>query len=262
MRRIAVISVALLGLLLAGCGNEQSRRTEIEDSKVIKVGTDATYPPFESVDPSTQQVVGFDADMVRQIFGILGYRVEFVVVPFDGIIAGLNTGKYDVIVSAFTITPERKERVLFSDPYYDAGQSIAVPLLDSSIHSTNDLRGKRVGVQLGTTGERLAKQLPQVEVFSYDNISAAFIDMANGKLDAVINDKPTSERYISVQRDAKLVGPLLSQEQYGVAFRKTDTWLRDIFNSELANFKRSPEFQSLLDTYIRAGSNTAPGNSE
>ena len=253
MRLLAAISwtIVCTAILIPGCTQNQDRRAEIEATKQIRVGTDATYPPFESVDPSTQKVVGFDADMIRQVFGNLGYEVEFIVVPFDGITAGLHTGKYDVIVSAFTITPERKERVLFSDPYYDAGQTIAVPLHDSVTQTTEDLRGKRAGVQLGTTGERLAKQIDELEVFSYDNISAAFIDMANGKLDAVINDKPTSERYIAVQHDAKLVGQLLSQEQYGVAFRRTDTWLHEMFNAEFAKFKDTEAFKKLHDTYIR-----------
>jgi ABC-type amino acid transport substrate-binding protein len=236
--------------IMTSCQSEADRRSQIENSKTIRIGTDATYPPFETVDPATGQVVGFDAELMRRVFAKLGYEVEFTVVPFDGIVAGLTTGKYDAIVSAFTITPERQERVAFSVPYYDAGQTIAVPLSDTATHATADLQGKRIGVQLGTTGERLAKGIADVEVFSYDNIGAAFIDMDNGKLDAVINDKPTSERYIALQGQAKLVGELLTKEQYGVAFRKEDQWLLDRFNTALQEFMNSPEFAALNAEYI------------
>lgn len=241
---------ALCVLAIASCQGGADRRSQIEKDKVVRVGTDATYPPFETVDPATGQVVGFDAELMRRVFAKLGYEVEFTVVPFDGIVAGLTTNKYDAIVSAFTITPERQERVAFSIPYYDAGQTIAVPFSDTVTRTTDDLQGKRVGVQLGTTGERLAKGIAGVEVFSYDNIGAAFIDMDNGKLDAVINDKPTSERYIALQGKAKLVGELLTKEQYGVAFRKEDQWLLDKFNTALQEFMNSQEFADLSAEYI------------
>lgn len=240
----------LLAFVVASCQGDADRRAQIEKEKLVRVGTDATYPPFETVDPGTGQVVGFDAELVRRVFAKLGYDVEFTVVPFDGIVAGLNTGKYDAIVSAFTITPERQVRVAFSIPYYDAGQTIAVPLSDTATGSTADLAGKRVGVQLGTTGERLAKGISGAEVFSYDNIGAAFIDMENGKLDAVVNDKPTSERYIALQGRAKLVGELLSEEHYGVAFRKEDQWLLEKFNAALKEFMDSPDFGRLNAEYI------------
>jgi len=112
------------------------------------------------------------------------------VTPFDGMIPGLNSGKYDVVISAMTITPARAAVVGFSQPYYLAGQTIAVPAADTAIQSASDLTGRRVGVQLGTTGELMAKGMEGWQVFSYDNIGTAFIDMANGNLDAVLNDFP------------------------------------------------------------------------
>jgi len=89
-------------------------------------------------------------------------------------------------------------------------------------------------------------------------ISAAFIDLENGKLEAVINDKPTSERYIALQGKAKLVGELLSKEEYGIAFRRTDQWLLDEFNKALDAFLASPGYVELQRTYITAADNPKP----
>jgi len=221
-----VLSAGLL-LVLSGCGGsgESDTWAKITTSGVWRIGTDATYPPFETVDTRTGQVVGFDIDLISAICAKYEVSPEFIVTPFDGIVPGLTTEKYDAIISAFTITPERATRVLFSDPYYDAGQMIAVPLDNTKIAAFDDLEGLRLGVQLGTTGERMAQRVPNAEIFSFENIGAAFIDMENGRLDAVINDEPTSRLIISERKTAKLVGKRLSDEQYGIAVRPADSAL-------------------------------------
>jgi polar amino acid transport system substrate-binding protein len=246
MRRY--LTLACLLVLLTGCADKkeppESGRT------VLRVGTDATYPPFEMINTETGKPQGFDIDLMDAICQVEGWTPEFVVTPFDGIIAGLTNHKYDAVISAMTITPQRSVVVDFSHPYYAAGQTIAVPLTDSTTKSTADLRGKRVGVQLGTTGELMAKRLEGVEVFSYDNIGAAFIDMANGNLDAVLNDYPTTLRYIKVHHDAKTVGKLLSSEFYGIAVRKNDSGLLNSINEALDSLKRDGTFKSIQQKWF------------
>lgn len=209
----------------------------IRAAGTMKVGTDATYPPFEYVDEKTRQITGFDIDLMRAICENLGVKVDFVVVPFDAIISGLNSGKYDCVISSMTITTERAQAVLFSEPYYDAGQSIAVARDNQSIKSINDLVGKRIGVQLGTTGEMLAKQIEGANVRSFDNIGDAFRDLANGNLDAIVNDKPVSQRIIMARDRAKLVGPILTSEHYGIAMRKDETRLKKAIDDALEQLK-------------------------
>ena len=247
------LPVLLMAMLTVACSAGPDRRAEIEATKVLRVGADATFPPFESVDSATGEVIGFDVDLMRAICGTLGYQVEFIVVPFDDIVTGLTVQEYDAIISAFTITPERRERVLFSDPYYISGQVIAVHARDTTTRSADDLRGRRVGVQLGTTGEKLAMQLPQVEVFKYDNIKAAFLDLLANRVDAVINDRPTTEAHIAHGDSARIVGDLLSREEYAVAFRRTDTWLQEKFNAALADFMKTPAYRQLLERYLHGG---------
>ena len=222
----------------------------------MRIGTDATYPPFEMVDTRSGQPEGFDIDIMKTICRINNWRPEFVVTPFDGIISGLKSKKYDCVISAMTITPERKAIVAFSEPYYLAGQVVAVPVENESILSVEDLVGRKVGVQLGTTGERFAKTLSGVEVFSFDNIGAAFIDMENGHLDAVLNDLPTSKEYIRLKGKAKIVGELLSKEYYGIAVRKQNEELLGIIDSSLAIIKESGEYDKISDKWFKTTDST------
>ncbi|HUU45292.1 MAG TPA: transporter substrate-binding domain-containing protein, partial [Acidobacteriota bacterium] len=196
-QRSVAVGLILLGVFAWSCGNgSESGISRIERTGILRVGTDATYPPFESIDAATGEVMGFDIDLVREVCAELGCAPDFVVVPFDGIVAGLVSNKYDMIASTFTVTPERARRVAYTTPYYTGGQALAVPAYDTVTRGVDDLRGRRIGVQLGTTGERRARLVPDAEVVSFENIGAAFIDMENGHLDAVINDIPTAELII------------------------------------------------------------------
>jgi len=252
------LGAIILGLAvmwgLYGCGRgPESGMSRIQRSGSLRIGTDATYPPFETVDTESSELVGFDIDMVKEICRDLQCAPEFVVTPFDGIVAGLNTGKYDLIASSFTITDERAKQVAFTEPYYDAGQAIAVPVYDTTIHSVKDLTGKSIGVQLGTTGERRARQVPGVRVVPFESITAAFRDMENGRLDAVVNDLPTTEMIIRQRKTAKIIGPTLTAEKYGFAVRKNDLELLKVINAALDSIRADGRYQVISDRWFGAG---------
>lgn len=247
--------IALCLLTLSSCGKSgEDGLARVQKSGVLRVGTDATYPPFEWIDTATGKVEGFDIDLVREICKEIGVRAEFVVVPFDGIIAGLVSGKYDMIASTFTITPERAKQVAFSDPYYDGGQAIAVPIYDTTTFGADDLKGKTIAVQLGTTGERRASQITDADIIAFENIGAAFIDMENGRVDAVINDKPTTELIIRQRGSAKIVGPTLTAEEYGLAVTHADHELLAAINKALAKIKTDGRFESMRAKWFGSGS--------
>jgi len=138
----------------------------------------------------------------------------------------------------------------FSESYYLAGQVIAVPPDDTIISSVEDLRGKKVGVQLGTTGEKMAKSLSGLLVFSFDNIGAAFIDMENGQIDAILNDWPTTNEYIRLKGTAKTVGEILSKEYYGIAVKKGDAELGAKIDSAIAIIKKSGEYDEISQKWF------------
>jgi His/Glu/Gln/Arg/opine family amino acid ABC transporter permease subunit len=242
----------LIGILIYAPNLLAGTLDDVKAKGVMVVGTDATYPPFEYADDQTREIVGFDIDLMKAIAEQLGVRSEFVVVPFDGIISGLNSGKYDALISAMTITPERAQAVLFSEPYYDAGQSIAVPANDKTILSIDDLPGKRIGAQLGTTGEKLAGEIPKAIVKSFDNIGEAFRDMANGNLDAIINDKPVSKRIIAARGRAKLVGPILNTERYGIAVRKDQEQFKNAIDDALRQLRENGAYANINEKWFGA----------
>ena len=221
-----------------------------KEAQVLKVGTDTTYPPMEYKDVQTGKIVGFDIDLMDSLAGRMGYTVEYVEVPFDGIVAGLKTGKYDAIISSFTITPEREAEVNFTKPYMDAGQSIAVRLDEVKIKSFADLKGKKIGAQLGTTGEKLAGTVPNAEVVSFDAISAAFIDLENGHLDAIVNDRPVSARFVALKKTARLLDTTLTSENYGIALRKGDPRLEQ-FNAALTELETSGVLGGLEEKWFK-----------
>lgn len=249
-----LISLLILSsMLFVSCSDEQEIDTlsKIEEEGKLRIGTDATYPPFETVNARTGEIEGFDIDLMGAICAEMGVEPEYIVTPFDGIIPGLLDHKYDVIISAMTMTPQRAEKVAFTDPYYWASQAIAVKSNERSIRSKKDLAGKKIGAQLGTTGEIVAKRIPEAEVISFDNIGAAFIDLENGKIDAIINDKPTTQRIISAKGGAKIVGEPLTSERYGIAVRPEDKKLLRRINSALAIIDVSGNLERLRSKWFK-----------
>ncbi len=242
----------LVGILVFAPQVLADELDNIKLAGVMRVGTDATYPPFEYADDKTREIIGFDIDLMKALSERLGVKPEFVVVPFDAIISGLNSGKYDCVISSMTITPERSQAILFSEPYYDAGQSIAVNADNQTIRSFDDLAGKRIGAQLGTTGEMLAKKIPNAVVRSFDNIGEAFRDMANGNLDAIVNDKPVSQRIIMARGKAKLVGPVLSTEHYGIAMRKGEDRFKRAIDNALSELRVSGDYARINEKWFGA----------
>ncbi|MFQ6009435.1 MAG: basic amino acid ABC transporter substrate-binding protein [Candidatus Zixiibacteriota bacterium] len=241
MKRLVLLLIVVFLMINCGGGKESSKNL----GTVLLIGTDATYPPFESINPATDLPAGFDIDLIKEICKINDWQPKFVTTSFDRLISGLIDKKYDVVISAMSITPQRAALVDFSDPYYLAGQSIAVPLDDSTTSTAEDLMGKKVGVQRGTTGEQMAKKMEGLHVYSFDNIGAAFDELAKGNLDVVLNDFPTTRAYIKTQGKAKIVGEILSTEYYGIAVRKGEQNLLADINKALKAIKSSERFKEI-----------------
>ncbi|MCP4633111.1 MAG: basic amino acid ABC transporter substrate-binding protein [candidate division Zixibacteria bacterium] len=252
LRFITLLFYTASVLILAVCSKQEFKDSweKVQTEGILRVGTDATYPPFETQNPETGDLEGFDIELMTAICEEIGVTPEFIVIPFDGSISGLLKHKYEALISAMTITPQRAEKVAFSNPYYWASQSIAVRIDEKEIRSKENLPGKRIGVQLGTTGEMVAKRIPDAEVISFDNIGAAFIDLENGNVDAVINDLPTSTRVIKTKGGAKIIGKPLTSERYGIAVRPEDKRLLLKINNALAIIEVSGKLQEIKDKWL------------
>jgi ABC-type transport system substrate-binding protein len=187
----------------------------------ITVATDATWPPFEMVDETTKEFIGFDIDLMKAIGAAAGFEVEFVNVGWDSLLAGMATGQYDAACSAMTITEERKQQFDFSDPYYNAGQLIAVAVNNEVIKGPADLKGKTAGAQLGTTGAIEIEKIAGATLKNYDSVDLAFLDLINGQVDAVVADNPLVTGYVTKYAGKiKSVGVPFTDEYYGIAVKK------------------------------------------
>lgn len=211
----------------------------------LLVGSDVTYPPFEYMENG--KPVGFDVDLINLIAKEMGLeRAEIMDTAWDGIFAALKTEKFDIIISSVTITEERKLEMLFSDPYYNSGQVIAVRKDDNRINNENDLKGMVVGVQINTTGDFATQEIPGIkEIKRYDDIQQAFQDLEIGRIDAILNDLPVNAYFASTRKNVKLVGNLLTVEQYGIAARLVDVDIVNEINKALKNLKESGKYREL-----------------
>lgn len=218
---------------------------------VVTIATDATFPPFEMVDEATKQLIGFDIELMEAVAAQAGLQYEFVNLPFDPMLAGLSECQYDMAIAAITITDERKEQFLFSEPYVDAGQIITVRTGDTSIQSKDDLAGKIIGAQLGTTGEIEARAIEGSEYKPYDTYDLAFLDLMNGQIDAVIADNPTALGFIEKNPNRLMtVGDVFTSEFYGIAICKNRQDLLDIINPALAAVIESGFVAELAAKYL------------
>mgnify|MGYP006294561971 CR=1 FL=1 len=238
-------------LLAAGCGGQQTTTwDQVKEKGELVVGMSADYKPFEYHDED-DKIVGFDVDVARAIADELGVELKLKDTAFDGIIPGLKSKKYDMIMSAMTITEKRKKAVDFTDSYFDAGQVIAVKKGNNQIKGPKDLEGKAVGVQLGTTGDLEVSEMDGIEkVKRYKKIPQAFIDLQNERLDAVVNDYPVTARYVQQNPEVKIVGEPFTSEKYGIAVRKGDDKLLTKVNEALKKIKENGTYEEIKNKWF------------
>jgi len=199
MKRV-VVFVSLLvaiSLMLAGCGAGKAANhlEAIKEAGMIKVGTSADYPPFESVDENGNKV-GFDIELMTEIARRLGVTLEWVDMPFDSLIAAVQEGKIDASISAFNYSEERDLTVDFSDAYYTSEDAFTVAdTFTGSIVNPEDVAAFKVGVQTGTTQDGwltdtlvAGGQLPEENLFRYDRVDQAMMDLKNGRIDVMMSD--------------------------------------------------------------------------
>ncbi len=244
---VVVIAVLIVGALLAACGGATSPTK-------IKIGTDATFPPFELVDEQTKELTGFDVDLMKAVAQKVGLEVEFINLGFDPLLAGIAQCQYDGGIAAITITDERKQQMLFSDPYFDAGQVVVVKKDNTDIQGRANLSGKTVGSQIGTTGAIETAKIPGAKLKTYDSFDLAFQDLINGQIDAVIADNPLALGYVGKNADKlKIVGEMFTSESYGIAVCNKQADLVQKLNQGIAAVKQDGTLDKLIQKWMVAG---------
>lgn len=231
---------------------------QAKDWTTIRIGTDATYPPFKSVDASGK-FVGFDIDILNAICDELKVTCTYVNQDFDGIIPALLAGKFDVINSSISITPEREKTIAFTNKYYNTPAAIIAPK-DSTIAGigVDDLAGKTIGVQSSTTHATYAeKTYTKSEIKLYPSADQFKLDLANGRLDAVNDDVVVLTDWLKSADGAccKLIGtikPVPEIHGIGVGFglRQEDTDLKDLLNKGIAAIRANGKYKEINDKYF------------
>jgi polar amino acid transport system substrate-binding protein len=266
-RFLKTSSLLIAGLVLAACGKQDAATPAASaastaapppaaTAKVYVVGTDAAYAPFESQNEKGE-IVGFDIDVVSAVAKKAGIEVKFVNTPWEGIFNNLAQGDRDLLVSAITITDERKQTMDFSAPYFDAQQLIAVKT-DSKIAKFDDLKKLKVGVQTGTTGDEVVSKLigkTSTSVKRFESTPLALKELESGGVDAVVADNGVVIHYMANNAGAKfktVSDTAFTPEQYGLAVKKGNAELLEKINKGLADIKADGTYDKIYAQYFGA----------
>lgn len=261
-RFLQFTGLAAATLMLAACGKKEPAPAPAATApapapaKVYVVGTDAAYAPFESQNEKGE-IVGFDIEVVQAIAAKAGFEVKFVNTPWEGIFNTLQQGDRDMVVSAVTITDERKQTMDFSDPYFDAAQLIAVKE-SSKVTKFADLKKLKVGVQTGTTGDEAVSKLlgkTSTSIKRFESTPLALKELESGGVDAVVADNGVIAHYVANNPGGKfktVSDKEFVPEQYGIAVKKGNAELLGKLNQGLAAIKADGTYAQIYAKYFGA----------
>ncbi len=232
--KLKLVFCVLCTMMLSALANTQVATNAVPtQAKVLRMVTEATFPPYEYREG--ERIVGIDPDVVGEIARRNGYALKIEDMPFNSIIAAVQSGKADIAAAGITVTEDRKKIVNFTDTYFVAGQSVIVPK-GSSIKSATDLKGKRIGVQGGTTGDiYVAKNFGEPERF--DNAALVCAAITSGRLDAGVIDTTPAEQFVKRSNSLALLPEPLTTEEYAFAINKDREDLLAMINATLAEMK-------------------------
>lgn len=267
---ISILFIVALAIMTAACGtkpelpeasnNTQSEKSsggntlaEIKEKGEITIGLDDTLPPMEYRNDKNE-LVGFDIDFADALSKELGVKVKFVPSAWDGIIPGLDAKRFDIILSSMNVTEERKKKVDFVE-YFGVGQILAVPTGNpSNIQTIDDLKGKVVGVQLGSTGETAANSIDGVkEIKKYDLTTDVFNDMGLGRVEAAVIGEMVGRYYMTTKPgEFEVVGEAFNVQPMGIAVRKGDTELRDAIEKAVRTVEDNGTLSKISEEWFGA----------
>ncbi|HPT54785.1 MAG TPA: basic amino acid ABC transporter substrate-binding protein [Fervidobacterium sp.] len=242
--------LVVLTLIITATFSFAQTLTQIKQRGKLIIGTEPTFPPFEFVDEKNQ-VVGFDIDIANELAKRLGVKVEVVSLPFDSLIPALQQGKIDMVIAGMTITEDRAKVVDFSKPYFEANQAIVVRK-ESKFEpkKLEDLIGKKIAVQLGTTGDLISSEIKGIEVVRFQRFTDAFLELQNGRVDAVVLDEAPAKAYVKKFPKFVISSIVDTGETYGIAVRKGNKELLNFVNQTLDIMKSTGTYNKIISTWF------------
>ncbi|MBO5590672.1 MAG: basic amino acid ABC transporter substrate-binding protein [Acidaminococcaceae bacterium] len=252
-----IMSMLMAVMMVAGCGGGDKKAADnkvAQAPKVLRVGTEPTFAPFEFQKEGSKDFDGFDMDLIRAIGKQLNMKVEIQNMGFDALIPALNAGNIDVAAAGMSITPDRQKAVDMSDPYYVSGLVVVVNKDNAAVKSVNDLNNKGIAVQIGTTGADRAAKVPGAKVKNFNTNAEVFLELKNKGVDAVIIDKPVAEYYLAQgggKESAKIVGDTMEAESYGLSLKKNSPLTKEI-NKAMLDLKKNGEYDKIYEKWFGA----------
>ena len=263
MRKITVflsILVLALGILTAGCGggdkgDKKAAAPAPAAKEELIVGTEPSFAPFEFPEKDSKEFTGFDMDLIRALAKEMGYKKCTIKnMGFDALIPAINAGNIDVSIAGFSITEERKKQVIFSQPYYKSGLAFVVRKDVNDVKKFEDLQGKTIAVQLGTTGALYGEKLKEkgAVVKTFNTSDLACMELKNKGADAVISDLPVLQYFLKNggSEYAKLAGEPLTAEDYGIVISKKKPELAKEVDKALDALKKNGTYDKLYEKWF------------
>lgn len=241
---LLVLVSVLSSAMLFGC-----KKSETAAADTLIVGTNAEFPPFEYIEQG--QIVGFDVDLMNEISKLTGKKVEFKNMAFDSLLIAMQTGKINCIVSGMTATDERRQHVNFSTPYFVSKQAVIVPE-NSDIKKFEDLKGKKIGVVIGYTGDMVVTDMYKdtSSITRYEATGQAIMALTAGKVDAAVLDMEPAKEYVANNEGIKVLDTALAEEEYSIALPKDKTGLLDEINKALQTLKENGTYDKIYAKYF------------
>ncbi|MDJ0722871.1 MAG: ABC transporter substrate-binding protein [Desulfobacterales bacterium] len=252
MKKLLIV-IAVLALVLAA-GSVQAK-----DWKKIRVGVEGAYPPFSYVTPEGE-LAGFDIDIAKALVAAMGKEIELVPQDWDGIIPALLARKYDAIIASMSITEERKKKVAFSNKYYNTPAKFVAAKGAMSEFSHDAIKGKKIGVQRATIHDRYLTDNygKDVEIKRYATQDEAYLDLVAGRVDMLLADSVAiSDGFLKKPegQDYQFIGPDLNDPRWfgegtGIAIRKQDKDLVEMFNKAIEQIRADGTYKKIQDKYF------------
>jgi cystine transport system substrate-binding protein len=257
------LSKLLVGALLAGAalhGLAADLLDTVKERGTLRIAVEGTYPPFNFKDQTTKELTGFDVDVAKLLAAKMGLKPEFTTTEWSGILAGLASGKYDVIVNQVGITPEREKTFDFSDPYTISSPQLIVKKGERhDFKDLDDLKGKKLGVGQGSNFEQKAKAVSGIDVKSYPGAPEYLQDLATGRIDAALNDSLMVAYLLKTSNlPIKAGAPIGTVEKMGIPFQKENPKFKAAINKALADAIKDGSFKKVSMKWFGVDVSKAP----
>jgi len=214
---------------------------------VLVMGTNAGFKPFEY--KQGDEIVGFDVDLAREIARSMNKELKIEDMAFDGLLPALDSGQVDIVVAGMSVTPDRAKNALFSDSYYVAAQRMIVKK-GSLIHNKYQLEGKKIGVQLGTTGDTLASSIRGAKIAQFPTAPSVLTELNTGGVDVAILDDAPATQYLAGFSDLEILPGELSNENYAIAIKKNNVDLLGKVNRTITAMKQDGRYDNLISKHF------------